>query len=431
MGNEVYANGRELCCKAGQGKSTCAFPDTCFTPPLTPATPPGVPVPYPNTAMAGDTTDGSKQVKISGQEVLLKNKSKLKLSIGNEAGSAPKKGLVTSTNKGKAYFTVWSMDVKIEGENVVRHLDLTTHNHMGSQPGQTPPWPFLDMMSASEAAKCAKDKEKEEKACKEFKPYGKKDPCPPKASGSLAGAAPADAFAGKVLEAPDGAAECLAARRCSLQPYDAEKGGGGCCPGQTPHHLVEASAFHIKGRGDATPGDPVNLATGQHVKLEGCDNYDMKKAPCICVEGAGHGVGTHGLMHTFRSAKAMQCKPSGFKNASGGVAMIAAKAGDAPKPLVSESTTVGDAQKSGSKAVTETFPESGCSEECIEAQLKAYHESPPPKGAGLKSDQQIKAVHTCKPNAKKMVQAQAKAAERKAKYDAINAQRHSVVGGRR
>ena len=36
---------------------------------------------------------------------------------------------MTSVNRGKVYFIAWSMDVKAEGENVVRHLDMTTHNH--------------------------------------------------------------------------------------------------------------------------------------------------------------------------------------------------------------------------------------------------------------------------------------------------------------
>ncbi|MBV2091711.1 MAG: DUF4150 domain-containing protein, partial [Candidatus Thiodiazotropha sp. (ex Ctena orbiculata)] len=52
MANDVYANGRELSCKKADGKSICSFPDVCFTPPQTPATPPGVPIPYPNTGMA-------------------------------------------------------------------------------------------------------------------------------------------------------------------------------------------------------------------------------------------------------------------------------------------------------------------------------------------------------------------------------------------
>ena len=145
MSNQVYANMMEVSCKAGDGKTICAFPDVCFTPPQTPATPPGVPIPYPNTGMSSDTTDGSSTVKISGKEVMLKNKSYFKKSSGDEAGSAPKKGVLTSKNTGKVYFNAWSMDVKIEGENVVRHLDITTHNH-ASQPGNSPPMPHTDAM---------------------------------------------------------------------------------------------------------------------------------------------------------------------------------------------------------------------------------------------------------------------------------------------
>ncbi len=145
MANNVFANGREISCKKADGKSICAFPDVCMTPPENPATPPGVPVPYPNTGMAKDTTSGSKKVKISGQEILLKNKSYYKTSTGDEAGCAAKKGVVTSKIKGKVYFTSWSMDVKVEGENVARHLDLTTHNH-GSGPN-SPPWPNTDTMA--------------------------------------------------------------------------------------------------------------------------------------------------------------------------------------------------------------------------------------------------------------------------------------------
>ena len=143
MANNVFANGREIACKAADGKSICSFPDVCFTLPQTPATPPGVPIPYPNTAYAKDTTKGSKTVKISGNEVMLKNKSYFKKSTGDEAGNAPKKGIVTSKITGKVYFTSWSSNVKFEGKNVVRHLDLTTHNH-GSDPPNTGPWLYQD-----------------------------------------------------------------------------------------------------------------------------------------------------------------------------------------------------------------------------------------------------------------------------------------------
>ncbi len=145
MANDVFANGREIACKAGSGKTICAFPDVCFTPPENPATPPGVPVPYPNTGFASDTTKGSKSVKISDKEIMLKNKSCFKKSTGDEAGCAAKKGVITSTNKGEVYFKAWSMDVKVEGENVDRHLDLTTNNH-ASDPGDTPPMLFTDEM---------------------------------------------------------------------------------------------------------------------------------------------------------------------------------------------------------------------------------------------------------------------------------------------
>jgi hypothetical protein len=167
MANEVYANGMELACKAGAGKTICAFPDVCFTPPENPATPPGVPVPYPNTGFASDTTNGSKTVKISGKEVMLKNKSYFKKSTGDEAGCAAKKGVISSTNTGKVYFVKWSMDVKFEGENVDRHLDLTTHNHASPMANEAMPWPFTDGMiipSTDEACKeLSSDMNKERK----------------------------------------------------------------------------------------------------------------------------------------------------------------------------------------------------------------------------------------------------------------------------
>ncbi len=143
MANNVFANNREISCKKGSGKTICCFPDVCFTPPdKVPPTPTGIPVPYPNTAKASDTKGGSKKVKISGKELMLKNKSYYKTSMGNEAGCAQKKGIVTSKTKGKAYFSAWSMNVKVEGQNVDRHLDLTTHNHGSSM--NTGPWPNID-----------------------------------------------------------------------------------------------------------------------------------------------------------------------------------------------------------------------------------------------------------------------------------------------
>ena len=39
------------------------------------------------------------------------------------------------------------MNVMIDGEPAVRHLDLVTHNHAGQQPPNTPPMPWLATMN--------------------------------------------------------------------------------------------------------------------------------------------------------------------------------------------------------------------------------------------------------------------------------------------
>lgn len=165
MANEVYANDMEISCKAASGKSIAAFPDVCFTPPQAPPTPMGVPIPYPNTGLAKDTTKGTRTVRITRKEVMLKNKSYFKTSYGDEAGRAPKKGVITSKIKGKVYFTSWSMNVKFESKNVVRHMDLTTHNH-GSQPGNTMTWTYADRMAyAKGLSQCDDERTRAKDAC--------------------------------------------------------------------------------------------------------------------------------------------------------------------------------------------------------------------------------------------------------------------------
>lgn len=364
MANQVYANNMEVSCKAAAGKSICAFPDVCFTPPQTPATPPGVPIPYPNTGMASDCTDGSSTVKISAKEVMLKNKSYFKKSMGDEAGAAPKKGMVTSKNTGKVYFNAWSMDVKVEGENVVRNLDITTHNH-GSVPGNTPVWPYMDEAAAPGIeAKCAGDKAKEEAACKEYTPHGSKDPCSKAELGTdkkpsrRLTSGEADALADRTATN-----KCLAARRCALQPYSSSKSH--CCHPQTGHHLIEASALHDVGRG----GEGC-------IPVEGMSGYSENMAPCVCAEGATQNVGTHGLMHTYQSAGAAKCK-SGEIPLSGGESITAKK------------TTYKEAKENSIESMKKAFPESVCDKDCLEAQLDAYHNQ-----CGVNDSTKIKAVET-------------------------------------
>ena len=62
--------------------------------------------------------------------------------------------MVTPKNTGKVYFKMWSMDVKFEGENVVRMLDMTTHNHMRRAPGNSPPLPYTDKIALPDIPVC-------------------------------------------------------------------------------------------------------------------------------------------------------------------------------------------------------------------------------------------------------------------------------------
>ena len=129
MGQKVFANCNEVSAKSGDGKVIACFPDVCLSPPSPPAGP--VPIPYPVSSFSSDTTDGSKSVKIHGKEIMLKDKSYFSKCTGDEAATKSLgMGVVSHNITGKVYFAAWSMDVKVEGLNVDRHLDLTTSNHM-------------------------------------------------------------------------------------------------------------------------------------------------------------------------------------------------------------------------------------------------------------------------------------------------------------
>ncbi|HYO51762.1 PAAR-like domain-containing protein, partial [Archangium sp.] len=142
MSGKVYADGDEVVSKGADGKVSSAFPDVCMSPPGPPAGP--IPVPYPDSSSAKDLKNGSKSVQIRNQPVGLGDESYFATSpVGNEAATRNfGASVVTHTITGKTYFASWSMDVKVEGKGVLRHMDLTTSNH-GSYPGATPPFPNL------------------------------------------------------------------------------------------------------------------------------------------------------------------------------------------------------------------------------------------------------------------------------------------------
>jgi hypothetical protein len=346
MGNDVFANGREISCKAADGKSICAFPDVCMTPPENPATPPGVPVPYPNTGFAKDTTSGSKTVKITGKEVMLKNKSYFKKSTGDEAGSAAKKGAVTSVNRGKVYFTAWSMDVKAEGENVVRHLDMTTHNH-ASVPGNSLTWPYFDSMGKVKLPKSCKDDAKKIT-----------ENCPNSAISRKTHHDCPNISSKKTVNAGYKNDPCIKAKRCMLVPYDRAKSLGGCCPGQTPHHLIPEHHFH------------------------GVSGYNAGQAPCVCAEGhSWHRDDpspfnkrdkTHADLHDLQNS----FERDAIDIIEDRIANGKTTEGRTPNKALNYF----EAREGGIEAHSQTFGDSKCNEDCLEAQLDAYHKQ---KGIGM------------------------------------------------
>jgi hypothetical protein len=348
----VFANSMEVSSKSMSGKSICQFPDVCFTPPQTPPTPMGVPIPYPNTGMAGDTTDGSTTVKIGGEQVMLKDRSSFKQSTGDEAGAAPKKGLINSKTKGKVYFLAWSMDVKVEGENVVRNLDMTTHNHACKPANGAVPTVHVAMVKPGwDATNCSDEIVAEQEACKEFEPYTKgKAVCT--AAGMTKGVSKltdkqhaANAKAIQTAPAPTAAKTprekalgCLRARRCRLVPYNGAKKNNkaitGCCPSQTPDHVLPKASFK----------------DDNGKKLTGWKKYKSGSAPCMCAEGPSNtGQGSHPIRH----ARHKNFPPQGV---SAGQMM-----------------PYDDAIKHSADGASKTFKRSGCSKKCIEGQLDAQH----------------------------------------------------------
>jgi hypothetical protein len=117
---------------AGSNGITSAFPDVCKTP--APPAPP-IPIPYPNIAKSSDTAKGASTVKCDGNPICVKD-SNFMMSTGDEAGSLL--GVASNKIKGKAEFVNFSFDVKFEGKNVPRAMDLMLHNDKN-----TPPFPVI------------------------------------------------------------------------------------------------------------------------------------------------------------------------------------------------------------------------------------------------------------------------------------------------
>jgi hypothetical protein len=142
MGDTVFINLRAAVHKDSAGQSI-AFPDVCLCPPTPPAGP--VPTPLPNTVVAADLTNGATTVLVEGNPAG-GAQSYFAKSTGNEVARPTGGGVLTAAVQGSAHWGTYSMNVTIEGQPAVRHMDLLTHNHL-AQPGNTPPSPWMSAMA--------------------------------------------------------------------------------------------------------------------------------------------------------------------------------------------------------------------------------------------------------------------------------------------
>jgi hypothetical protein len=102
--------------KASSGM-TIAFPDVCKTP----APGGGIPIPYPNVAAAAIAK--KQQAAATAQKTSAPTAAKTPVS--------PKVGVASHKVMGGAEYVNYSFDVKLEGKNVARQMEMELHNLTG------------------------------------------------------------------------------------------------------------------------------------------------------------------------------------------------------------------------------------------------------------------------------------------------------------
>lgn len=135
---------------------------------------------------------------------------------------------------------------------------------------------------------------------------------------------------------------CTRARKCNLVPKSAKDGSrnvepadsGGCCPGQTGHHLIY----------------------GAMMEGVACGDTKYSTAPTVCAEGASQHHGSHGRVH----------------DAMDGNIGVLARNGKLDNGTMSMAQAIDAAADSHAEA----FPLSRCSKKCIRAQLESYYDCP-------------------------------------------------------
>lgn len=113
----------------------CTLPgpiDVCKVP-APPA--PFVPTPFPNIAQVSQSSQTSGKVKIMNKQTVTK-KSEIPRSQGDEAGTL--KGMKSMVNMDKCNRKMAFSKVKVEGDEIVTVMKMTTHNgsNCNAPPGQ-------------------------------------------------------------------------------------------------------------------------------------------------------------------------------------------------------------------------------------------------------------------------------------------------------
>jgi hypothetical protein len=198
-----------------------------------------------------------------------------------------------------------------------------------SFPGNSPPWVYKDSQAGVAIKDCENEVKNAKTACAGKKT--RKAQCKDKA--------------------------CREAKRCLLVTYSQGKRKGaksqvGCCPGEQPHHLVEAHCFYKVGKRGKTTSRIVKAPPGKRA-------YKDKDAPCVCAKGPRHAK-EHGQYHAF------QQKLEAAHDAKKG------------------KWTYKDARDTGVKAHKAVNPQ--CSEKCTKAQLDAYHK----EQCGIKENTELR-----------------------------------------
>ena len=200
------------------------------------------------------------------------------------------------------YFISWSMDVKFEGENVVRHLDMTTHNH-ASPITNTCPWPYRDTISAfGDPPECTKETQRVRKACKNSGlVYDLKTNKQGVWETSYRGV--------------NCTRRCKKAMKCILVPKKDDKKK--CCrPTTTRHHLIEDNWVKFNPNFPWYKSNREKDGFKQSIAKKNLSPGDrtVEDAPCICADNIHKKKGNHTRSHNVQGARAESYLPGGSRS---------------------------------------------------------------------------------------------------------------------